>query len=103
MPRRKQVKLNSDMTVCELAELLGVEVPVIIKELFGRGVMRTVSMIVELGLARGVAISLGHEIIGEDDEDTGGTLEDLPSGGPPPKAPSGGHRNHRPPPRRRPG
>lgn len=103
MPRQKQVKLNRDLTVCELAELLGVEVPVLIKELFGRGVMRTVSMIVELELASGVAIALGHEIIGDDDEDTGGTLEALPSGGPPPKAPSGGHRNHRLPPRRRPG
>ncbi len=103
MPRRKQVKLNGDMTVHELADLLGVEVPVIIKELFLKGAMRTVSMNVDLDLARGVAISLGHEIIGDDDEDTGGTLGDLPSDGPPPKAPPGGHRKHRHPPRKRPG
>lgn len=101
MPRRKQVKVNRDMTVLQLSEILGVEVPVVIKELFGYGILRTVSMIVQVDIARRVAISLGYEIIGDDEDDNGETLDDLPKNDPPPKDPPDSHRfSHKP--RRRP-
>ena len=63
---KKRVSINQDLTVRELAKVLAVRETVVIKHLFyNMELMRTVSEIVELGIARQVAEELGFEVSDE--------------------------------------
>lgn len=50
------------LTVRELALALGLEVSLVVRLLFERRVMRTVDTIVELEIARNLALDLGYEL-----------------------------------------
>ncbi|MBY0358413.1 MAG: translation initiation factor IF-2 [Candidatus Obscuribacterales bacterium] len=54
--------LSTDLTVLELAEKMAVSETEIIKRLFMKGFMRTVNQMVELELARDLAIEMGYEL-----------------------------------------
>jgi transcriptional regulator with XRE-family HTH domain len=67
MTQRKKVRIVNHLTARELADLLGVSVTEVIKNLFAKRVMRTVHQIVELETARALAIDMGYQL--RDDED----------------------------------
>lgn len=54
--------LTSDLTVKELAEKMAVSETEVIKRLFMKGYMRTVNQMVELELARDLALEMGYEL-----------------------------------------
>jgi transcriptional regulator with XRE-family HTH domain len=58
----KKVRINMPLTVRELALALGLEVSLVVRLLFERRVMRTVDTIVELEIARNLALDLGYEL-----------------------------------------
>ncbi len=61
----KTVRINGPLTVRELASVLGLDVPLVVKLLFERNVMRTVETIVEVDIARELALDLGFELLNE--------------------------------------
>lgn len=62
----KVLVLNNSLTIGDLASRMNVEVPEIIKRLFMKGVMRTVNQMVELELARELAIEMEYEVLNEE-------------------------------------
>ena len=68
----KRVRIEQPLTVRELAETLRISDVAVIKHLFMKGVMRTVSQIVELDHARQLAIDLGYELIDSESPDVEG-------------------------------
>lgn len=59
---QKVVALTGPLTVKELSERMTVAVEEIIKRLFMKGFMRTVNQVVELELARDLAVEMGYEV-----------------------------------------
>lgn len=67
MSRRKKVRIAKDLTANELASVLDLSVTEVIKNLFQRGIMRTVHQTVELDTARKLARDMGYQLSDEDD------------------------------------
>ena len=59
----KRVCIDNNLTVKELAQKLGVSDIVVIKQLFMRGILRTVNQIVEIECARSLAIDMCYEVV----------------------------------------
>ncbi|MCA0314007.1 MAG: translation initiation factor IF-2 [Candidatus Melainabacteria bacterium] len=62
----KSIVLNTSVTVQELANKMAVAETEIIKRLFMKGVMRTVNQMVELELARELAVEMEYEVLSEE-------------------------------------
>ncbi|HEY9870851.1 MAG TPA: translation initiation factor IF-2, partial [Candidatus Obscuribacterales bacterium] len=62
----KVITLTGSLTVKDLAERMMVSETEIIKRLFMKGIMRTVNQLVELEVAREVAIEMGYEVASEE-------------------------------------
>ncbi len=62
----KVLVLNNSLTIGDLAAKMNVEVPEIIKRLFMKGVMRTVNQMVELELAKELAVEMEYEVLNEE-------------------------------------
>lgn len=58
----KEIALTSSITVKELAEKMSVSETEIIKRLMMKGFMRTINQLVELELARELAVDMGYEL-----------------------------------------
>jgi translation initiation factor IF-2 len=65
----KVVAITSPMTVQALAEKMGQPETEVIKRLFMKGIMRTVNQMVELDLAKELAIEMGYELASQEDID----------------------------------
>jgi translation initiation factor IF-2 len=62
----KVITLIGTLTVSELAELMGVPDTEVIKRLFMKGFMRTVNQLVELELAKELAVEMEYEVLTEE-------------------------------------
>lgn len=66
---KKRVRIDRNLEVLELADLLGVTATEVIKKLFyDKEIMRTVHQIVEVHIARELALAMGYELIDDEDE-----------------------------------
>jgi translation initiation factor IF-2 len=63
----KTVVINTNLTVQELAAKMGVPETEVIKQLFMKGIMRTVNMIVECELAKELAQQMEYEVLTEEE------------------------------------
>lgn len=59
----RRVRIDGALTVRDLAQVLGMRDVELIKALFDKKIMRTVGQIVEVDLARQLAVDLGFELI----------------------------------------
>lgn len=66
MPPRKKVTIVNPLTAKELSDLLGVSVTLVVKSLFEKGFMRTVHQIVEVDIARKLALDMGFRLGGNE-------------------------------------
>ncbi|MBL8083072.1 MAG: translation initiation factor IF-2 [Candidatus Obscuribacter sp.] len=72
----KSIVLTNSLTVQDLASRMGVAETEVIKRLFMKGVMRTVNQMVELELARELAVEMEYEVLSEEVKDA--SLEEAP-------------------------
>ncbi|MBU6450353.1 MAG: translation initiation factor IF-2 [Cyanobacteria bacterium REEB67] len=74
----KVIVLTTNLTVQELAAKMQVPETEVIKRLFMKGIARTVNMIVELEIARDLAVEMEYEVLSEEEVNPDAVKEEVP-------------------------